>query len=289
MQTYTLRGIQSMLGLSRAVITGLIDAGFVTPTRGKRREYRFSFQDVVLLRTAHGLQAAKIAPRRIVRSLQRLQATLPDELPLSGLRIAAVGNDVAVRDGNHQWNAETGQLLIDFEIKPAAGRVAFLNPRDAAAREPQAKSKTEAEAETQTPIEDDTAIAWFKRGVALEASQPARAERAYREAIARAPGYVDPSLNLGVLLGNAGRPTQAVRVYEQALAHAPREPLLHFNLGVACEDLEQPVRALEAYDTCLRLDPTLADAHYNAARLHELLGHATKAIRHYSEYRRLQR
>ena len=44
------------------VITGARSPpGFVTPSRGKRREYRFSFQDVVLLRTAHSLQAAQIA------------------------------------------------------------------------------------------------------------------------------------------------------------------------------------------------------------------------------------
>jgi tetratricopeptide (TPR) repeat protein len=47
--------------------------------------------------------------------------------------------------------------------------------------------------------------------------------------------------------------------------------------------------ALASYESCMRLDPALADAHYNAARLHEQLGHATQAIRHYSEYRRLQR
>src|SRR5438552_19167959 len=121
MQTYTLSGIQSMLGLSRAVITSLIAAGFVTPSRGKRREYRFSFQDVVLLRTAYSLQAAQIPPRRILRSLQRLKATLPSELPLTGLRIAAVGNDIAVREGGMQWDAESGQLLIDFEVKPVQG------------------------------------------------------------------------------------------------------------------------------------------------------------------------
>ncbi len=123
---YTLRSIESMLGLSRAVITGLVNAGFVTPTRGKRREYRFSFQDVVLLRTAHALQAAQVPARRIVRSLQRLRATLPGELPLTGLRITAVGGDVAVREGEHQWSAESGQLLIDFEVKPGRGSVQFL-------------------------------------------------------------------------------------------------------------------------------------------------------------------
>ena len=90
---YTLRGIQQMLGVSRGVVSGLIRAGFVTPARGPRNEYRFSFQDVVLLRTAYALQAAQIAPRKIVRSLQRLAASLPESLPLTGLRITAVGND----------------------------------------------------------------------------------------------------------------------------------------------------------------------------------------------------
>ena len=258
-----------MLGLSRGVISGLIDAGFVTPTRGKRREYRFSFADVVLLRTAHGLQAAQIPARRIVRSLQRLKATLPSELPLTGLRITAVGGNVAVREGERQWDAQSGQLLIDFEVKPASGSVKFL-------------------AMPRAPDADD-AQRWFDRAVSLEDSQPAQAEHAYREAIARAPGYVDPYLNLGVLLGDAGRAAEAVRLYRQAMAHCPNEALLHFNLGVALEDLGQPVEALASYEASITLAPKLADAHFNVARLHEEMGHAPQAIRHYSEYRRLQR
>lgn len=269
MQTYTLSSIQSMLGLSRAVITGLVAAGFVAPTRGKRREYRFSFQDVVLLRTAHALQAAHIPARRIVRSLQRLRANLPSELPLTGLRISAVGGNVAVREGEHQWAADSGQLLIDFEVRPGPGRVQFL------AAPPEAVP--------------DPASAWFERGVALEADAPAQAEHAYRKAIALAPEFVDPYLNLGVLLGNAGRAAEAAECYREGLVHHPREALLHFNLGVALEDSNQGADALHAYETCLRLEPTLADAHYNAARLHEQSGHAAQAIRHYSEYRRLQR
>ena len=59
-----------MLGLSRGVVAGLIAAGFVTPSRGPRNEYRFTFQDLVLLRTALALQAARIPPRRILRSLR---------------------------------------------------------------------------------------------------------------------------------------------------------------------------------------------------------------------------
>ena len=55
-----------MLGLSRGVITGLIASGFVAPTRGPRNEYRFTFREVVLLRTAVELQAARIPPRKIL-------------------------------------------------------------------------------------------------------------------------------------------------------------------------------------------------------------------------------
>ena len=286
MQTYTLRNLQAMLGLSRGVITGLIDAGFVTPTRGKRREYRFSFQDVVLLRTAYGLQAAGIAPRRIVRSLQKLQRTLPSELPLTGLRIAAVGNDIAVREGGRQWSAETGQLLLDFEVRPAPGSVQVLSLRPAGEA---GRATSDANVTGAAGAAAGDATASFERGVALEGSDPAHAERAYAQAIAQQPGYLDATLNLSVLLCDAGRAGEAAACCRAALEHHPDEPLLHFNLGVALEDLGRNAEALRAYEKCLRIDATMADAHYNAARLHELAGREAQAIRHYGEYRRLQR
>jgi len=269
METYTLSGLQSMLGLSRSVITGLVAAGFVTPGRGKRREYRFSFQDVVLIRTALGLQAARIPPRRILRSLARLKAALPDELPLSGLRIAAVGNEIAVRDGDTQWSAESGQLLIDFEVRPMAGSVSLISRQAAPA--------------------DRTAADCLDDGVRLESKDKDQAEAAYREAIRLAPDYVDPYLNLGVLLCDAGRHADAVALYDGGLQHCPNEALFHFNRAVALEDLERLPEAAASYETSLALDPTLADAHYNLGRLREQLGDKRGALRHFSAYRRLQR
>ena len=272
METFSLRDIQSMLGISRAVISGLIASGFVTPSRGKQREYRFTFQDVVLLRTAHSLQAAQIPPRKILRSLQRLRATLPSELPLTGLRITAVGNEIAVKEGGAQWQVDSGQMLMDFEVVPAQGSVSFLT------RTP----------EVAAPLREEDASDWFPRGMALEASDQAQAERAYRRAISEAPDYVDPYLNLGVILCDAGRCDEAVELYRQAIGQCPDEPLLHFNMAIALEDAGRIDEALTSYERCMTLSPEFADAHYNAARLHERLGHATKAIRHYSEYRRLQ-
>ncbi len=270
--TFTLRRVQAMLGLSRTVVAGLISAGFVVPTRGPRNEHRFTFQDLMLLRTAYALQASKIPPRKILRSLARLKATLPETLPLTGLRITAVGADVAVRDRDGHWAADSGQLLMDFEVAPAPG-----------------SSVTFLEHATVDPGPVDSADSWFQRAEALEASDPKGAERAYQEALARRPEFTDAYLNLGAMWCEAGRSDEAVELYEHALALWPPSALVHYNRAVALEDQQRPSEAIASYERALALDPTLADAHYNIGRLQEVLGDARGALRHFSAYRRLQR
>jgi tetratricopeptide (TPR) repeat protein len=270
---HTLRSIQEMLGLSRKVILNLVAAGFVVPVRGARNEYRFSFQDVVLLRTAYQLRQAQIAPRKLLRSLRLLRARLPQELPMSGLRIRAVGSDVAVKDGHAQWEAQTGQMLLDLEVMAAGGStVAFL------------EHATAAEAPGT-----GTAAQWYDRAVSLEAADPRGAEAAYRRALDLRPGYADAYANLGALMCEQQRWSQAVTLFDEGIARCPRVALLHFNRGIALEESQRGDEALLSYLQCLRLEPGFADAHYNAARLLELKGQQQGALQHYSAYRRLQR
>ncbi len=262
--TYSLRRVQAMLGLSRSIVAALIAKGFVAPTRGPRNEWRFTFQDLMLLRTAHALQASKIPPRRILRSLARLKATLPRELPLTGLRITAIGADVAVRSRQGQWQADSGQLLMDFDVAPVAGSVAFLS-------------------------RDSGASSWFERAVALESVDAAAAEAAYRQALLLAPDSEAAYLNLGAMFSTAGRFTELVSLSDEAVAHCPASSLIHFNRGVALDHLERLPEAIASYEQSLALDPAVADAHYNLGRLQEQLGDARGALRHFSAYRRLQR
>jgi tetratricopeptide (TPR) repeat protein len=283
MQTYSVRDLQSMLGISRAVIGSLVASGFVAPSRGRRNEYRFTFQDVVLLRTAYSLREAKIPARKILQSLRQLRNALPEEVPLTGLRISAVGNEVAVQEGNARRHVDSGQLLFDFDVQANPGSVSVM---ERGARQLK-HARAPAPAATAAPA--PTAADWFEHAVRSEASDTAAAEASYRRTIALAPDHVDAYLNLGVLLCDSGRSAEAVALYRSALANCPEEALLHFNAGVALEDQDQAELALRHYEACLRLTPKFADAHYNAARLHELLGHSSQAIRHYSEYRRLQR
>jgi tetratricopeptide (TPR) repeat protein len=269
---YTLRSIEQMLGLGRSVIAAMISAGFVAPTRGARNEYRFTFQDVVLLRTAHHLRSANIPPRRVLASLQKLRANLPAEMPLTGLRIRAVGKDVAVRNADAQWEADNGQLLMDFEVASTAGAVSFLEHAPAA-----------------PAVAVRTADDCFAEAEKLELTDRQAAEAAYREALTMAPAHSRAALNLGALLCDAGRFAEAVELYDLAIESDKNDALLYFNRAIALEDLHRDQEALKSYERCLQLAPELADAHYNAARIHERLGHAQSAVRHYSAYRRFQR
>jgi tetratricopeptide (TPR) repeat protein len=271
---YSLRSLQSLLGVSRRVLSGLIDAGFVQPSRGRRNELRFTFQDVVLLRTAVQLQSAKIASRKILQALARLKAELPEELPLTGIRITAVGDSVVVRTGESQWDATSGQLLLDLEVAPLRGEVAFLDaaPRNIVGREKQTEE-------------------WFALAEELTDTDVIGAEQAYRKVLELSPSpHYDAYNNLGVLLCEVEtRCEEALAVFDRALEHFPQDALLHFNRAVALEELERYDAAVAAYQRCIELNPDHADAHFNIARLSEIRGDKQGLLRHLSAYRRLSR
>lgn len=261
--TLSLRKVQALLGLPAHVVTGLIDAGVVTPTRGPRHAWRFTFQDVVLLRTAHRLRTAQVPSRKLLRALARLKLGMPDQLPLSGVRLTAVDRDVVVREGRLQWEAETGQLLMDFDTAQAPADV--------------------------QPLAPDDEVDWFAEAIALEADDPAAAEAAYRTAIAADPEHVPAVLNLSALLCERGNCADAVALLDDVLSRLPHNAELHFNHGIALEDQQRFDEAVAAYERCVALQPDFADAHFNLARLHERAGRPHRALRHLREYQQLQR
>src|SRR5689334_8970161 len=112
MHSYGVADVEKLLRLPRSTIHALIKAGFVAPTRGPRRQWLFSFQDLIVLRTAQALSAAKVPASRITRSLKALRRQLPEAMPLSGISIGAVGNQVVVRDGAAQRRVDSGQYLL---------------------------------------------------------------------------------------------------------------------------------------------------------------------------------
>ena len=113
---YSTKDVAALLGLSADQVRSYVRAGFLAPVQGPRGEYYFSFQDLILLRTAKGLLAARVPRRRVRLALQNLREQLPDDRPLTGVRISAQGHHVVVRDGPTVWNPESGQILLDFQV-----------------------------------------------------------------------------------------------------------------------------------------------------------------------------
>src|SRR5438876_7670577 len=129
MKGYTSRDVAKLLGLTVAQVRGFARDGFLTPGRGPRGELLFSFQDLVILRTAKGLVAARIPTRRIRRALRRLRTELPRGRSLAELRITAEDDRIVVSDGESTWSPESDQMQLDFAISDLATRAAPMARR----------------------------------------------------------------------------------------------------------------------------------------------------------------
>ena len=302
---FSLREVQSLLGVSRRALQILIDAGFVEPSHGARNDLRFTFREVVLLRTALRLRGSRIPPRRILKALSRIRDQLPDAAPLSGVRITAVGDAVAVTTGDAQWDAVSGQLLLDFEVADIKGEVRFLDnaPASLSARRKLAQD-------------------WYSLAEQLQATDPVGAEAAYRKAIDLSP---EPDFhaynNLGALLASEqNRCGHALEVFDEALQHFADTELLHanravlleeagrlkeaadsylrcveingkndqaaLNYAVLLEELGRLDEAVAAYGRCLEINPQNEEALRHLTRLHEQNGDSQAVIRHLSAWRR---
>ncbi len=257
------------------------------PGKGRRGELRFSFQDVIILRTAQALAAASIPVRRINQSLRQLQASLPPEMPLSGLSITSIGDQIAVREGLQQREIESGQYLLALNVITEGGEVRII---DHSARPPgsaiESRSDGAAAAARAGSGNDPDGDQLYLAGSSLEEDDPQAAIAAYGRCLRLDPDHYEARLNLGRLLHLSGRLKDAERVYREARRY---DATLLFNLGVLLEDQNRRAQAISTYQEALTLDPTFADAHFNLARLYDRDHNKRETLKHLLAYRRLTR
>lgn len=288
MHAFGTKDLVGLVGISRSRIRALIRAGHVRPGKGRRGELRFSFQDVIILRTAKALAAASIPLRRINQSLRQLQASLPPEVPLSGLSITSVGDRIAVREGLQQREIETGQYVLALNVVAEGGEVRIIDQSGltpARSTRSAASQGVTAESGNAERLAGD-GDAEFLAAASLEDEKPEAAMAAYARCLAANPDHCEARLNLGRLLHLSGRLKEAERLYRGARRH---DATILFNLGVLLEDLDRRAEAITAYREALDLDPTFADAHFNLARLFEREHNRRETLRHLLAYRRLTR
>ena len=112
MKGYSTQEVAVLLSMSPRAIRE-IARGVIDIERSARARYQFSFQDIVLLRTAKELIQAGVQQARINRTLLTLQRQLPQKA-LASLRITGDAGAVVIRDQDHVYNPESGQIHFDF-------------------------------------------------------------------------------------------------------------------------------------------------------------------------------
>lgn len=268
MKGYSTRDVAELLDLPPELIREIARAGILDPARTPGNHYRFSFQDIIVLRTAKELLQAGVRRSQINSTLFRLKSRLPSNRPLTSLRISGDGGAVVIHEDDQVYDPDSGQIHFNFAVADLAGTVAPL-ARQAA---------QEAEASDQLTSDD-----WFDLGVDLEAVSPEDAPAAYLRALELDPNHSDAHVNIGRLLQEAGEYDSAEEHYNHALNAEPDNVLAAFNLGTLFEDLGRVQDAINAYKRA----SNLADAHYNLSRLYELVGEHAEALKHLKTYRSL--
>jgi tetratricopeptide (TPR) repeat protein len=273
MELFTAKSVARMSGLSVRQVRSYARAGFLQAERGPSGEYLFSFQDLVLLKTARNLLAARVAPWKILRTLNRLKQQLPGDRPLTGVHLSAEGADVIVRDGESAWNPLSGQACLDF------GNGAGIDQAEVRSRRTDLGAP---ESEESMEAQD-----WAALGRELEAAAPEHAREAYRRALELNPNHVETRARLGNLLQEEGALESAEAHFRLALAIDPTYVTALFHLGVCLEDQGKTDEAVRIYKETIELDADCADAFHNIACLLEELGEADAALDYFKTYRKL--
>jgi tetratricopeptide (TPR) repeat protein len=271
MHAYGTKDLERLFGLPASAVRALARSGNIHPVRRSGRLH-YSFHDLVVLRTASALRAAKISPRRINRTLQELRSALPSGSALNKLSLTALGNRIAIREAGTLRESDSGQYALALEIVEEKGRLHLIN-----------RTESAAPADAASVPAKESADELYTRAIALEDTDAQQAREVYVACLEADPKYVEARINLGRLLHLAGRLAEAERVYRAA---PQADPLLAFNHAVLLEDLGREPDAIRAYREALALDPEFADAHFNLARLYERAKDPQSSLRHLLAYRR---
>jgi tetratricopeptide (TPR) repeat protein len=237
------------------------------------REY-YGFRELIALRTIIKLRQAHRPVPQISRALEALSAKLRDiGDPLTELKLYADGKRIRVEVDGRRMEAESGQLLLNFNEAELSRLLEFRTP-DAGAAERDRRASADR---------------WFQTGLEMEqtGAPPEQIIEAYEKAIELDPKAAGAMVNLGTLHFNARKWREAERYYRQALEADPDYPLAHFDLANLYDERGDRTRAAEHYQSALRISPNYADAHYNLALLYQGSNQAMKAVRHWTTYLKL--
>jgi tetratricopeptide (TPR) repeat protein len=269
---YSTRDAAQFVGLTESAVRGCVRAGLLSKDTSR---LRFSFRDLLVLKMLKALVGSGLPLRRARRELAQLRRRVPPEASLASLSISTEGGHVVVRDGQHAYRADNGQLFFNFDMPAPQGDMQAMPVRH--------------EVSGPEPMAERTPDDWFELALTLEDDDAEAAVAAYEKVLEARPSCTETLINLGRLRAELGQADAAEACFKMALAENPDDATAIYNLGVVAQDLGDDDQAVAHYHRALELDPGFAEAHYNLATIFDRQGQSQAAIRHINEYRKLTR
>jgi tetratricopeptide (TPR) repeat protein len=267
-QAYTREEARRVLGISERQLKSWEQQKLVAPSS------QYGFRELLALRTLVKLRQDRVAPAQIKRALNALRQTLKHiENPLTELKLYAKGKKIRVEVAGGAMEAESGQLLLNFD-QVELNRLREFPEKDRVAVERDQRMAAER---------------WFQRGLELEqtGAPPKNVIEAYQKAIELDPKSAGALVNMGTIHFNTRNWEEAERFYRQALEVDPEYSLAHFDLANLYDERGDRIKALAHYETALRISPNYADAHYNLALLYQGANQPMRAVQHWTTYLKL--
>ena len=267
-ETFTVAEVARLFDVSESRLRYWARSDFITPSIRDGGKRRYSFSDLVSIRSAVTLLEKGVSLQRVRRLLAVLQDKMPKvSHPLGCLRIMGDEKTIVVTDDDHEFEADSGQLLIDFSVENIEQDVVQkLPPRD--------------------PEQPMSAFDWYLEGCRFDEDESTygKAEEAYYKAIHLDPTMANAYTNLGNLLFRTGAVDDARALYEKAIEVDPSQAEGHYNLGFLDFENGFTEKARRRFAAAAELDTTFADAHYNLAMVLFRLGKDDDAHEHLKTY-----
>ncbi len=122
-KTFSTRTAARILAVTPERIRYWVKRNLVRPLNSGGRKYRFAFNDLLEMRMAKELLGSRQHIDPIQRCIERVRALVDPERSVTSLKLVNDEGRIVVRDGPSLIEAETGQLILDFDRSYQPGKV----------------------------------------------------------------------------------------------------------------------------------------------------------------------
>jgi DNA-binding transcriptional MerR regulator len=282
---YTVAEVARLFELPESRVRYWSQTGFISPSArsGARRFY--TFQDLISIKVAKELLDAGLPLQRVRRSLDALRFHLPRvDAPLARLRIRSDCDRILVEDGDNTFEATTGQLLLDFDVKKLRDHVAEVLTLPWVGASDQTRTDAHGSTSAYEAFQSGLAEEEQWDGATLSSARFVAALAYYEQAVDLDPNFAAAWTNLGSLLAFTAELERARDCFDQALRSDPDQPEAQCNLAELALRSGELELAISGFRQVLRSDPDQLEAHYGLARALLEVGGKGQALAHLERF-----